>query len=88
MSVYQVNRLIYSMKMDGALAERFRADRAALLGEWDLSDDERKAMDQLDFEWLRRAGVVPNLLLRLTSIAGVPLSQLTQATSPTKHETE
>ena len=87
MSVYQVNRLIYAMKMDGSLAERFRTDRAALLKEWDLTDDERKAVDELDFDWLRRAGVVPNLLLRLTSIAGVPLTRLTTATSQS-HETE
>ena len=77
MSVYQVNRLIYAMKMDGSLAERFRTDRAALLSEWDLTDDERNALDRLDFDRLRRAGVVPNLLLRLSSIAGVPLDWLT-----------
>ena len=88
MSVYQVNRLIYTMKMDGSLAERFRSDRGALLKEWDLTDDERRAVEELDFDWLRRAGVVPNLLLRLTSIAGVPLTQLTQATGKTEHETE
>jgi hypothetical protein len=88
MSVYQVNRLIYAMKMDGSLAERFRSDRATLLSEWELTDDERNALDQLDFDRLRQAGVVPNLLLRLTSIAGLPLTRLTQATSQTPHETE
>ena len=88
MSVYQVNRLIYAMKMDGSLAERFRTDRAALLKEWDLSDDERSSLEALDFDRLRRAGVVPNLLLRLTSIAGVPLTQLTHSSSSSKHETE
>lgn len=88
MSVYQVNRLIYSMKMDGSLAERFRTDREALLNEWDLTDNERRAVGKLDFDWLRRAGVVPNLLLRLTSIAGVPLTQLTQSAGKSSHETE
>ena len=88
MSVYQVNRLIYTMKMDGSLAERFRSDRDALLEEWDLTDDERRALNDLNFGWLRRAGVVPNLLLRLTSIAGVPLTQLTQSTGKTEHQTE
>ena len=77
MSVYQVNKLIYTMKMDASLAERFRTDRAALLAESDLSDDERRALDSLDFAWLLRAGVVPNLLLRLSSIAKVPLDRLT-----------
>ena len=88
MAVYQVNRLIYTMKMDASLAERFRSDRGALLKEWDLTDDERRAVEELDFDWLRRAGVVPNLLLRLTSIAGVPLTQLTHSSSSSKHETE
>ena len=87
MSVYQVNRLIYAMKMDGSLAERFRTDRAALLAEWDLSDQERGALDSLDFAWMRDAGVMPNLLLKLTSIAQVPLSRLNEQ-PPTEHETE
>jgi hypothetical protein len=86
-SVYQVNRLIYAMKMDGALAERYRSDRTALLGEWDLSERERSALGDLDFGWLREAGVMPNLLLKLTSIAQVPLSRLTEQTT-TEHETE
>ena len=87
MSVYQVNRLIYAMKMDGSLAERFRTDRAALLGEWDLSEKERGALDSLDFAWMRDAGVMPNLLLKLTSIAQVPLSRLNEQAS-TEHGTE
>jgi hypothetical protein len=86
MSVYQVNRLIYAMKMDASLAERFRNDRSALLREWELSDDERSALDELDFDRLRRSGVVPNLLLRLSSIAQVPLDRLT-ATAPTQSAT-
>jgi hypothetical protein len=87
MSVYQINRLIYAMKMDGSLAERFRTDRASLLAEWDLSDDERGALEALDFGRLRDAGVVPNLLLRLSSIAQVPLDRLT-APSPTATPTQ
>ena len=88
MSVYQVNRLIYAMKMDGSLAERFRTDRAALLGEWDLSGDERAALDALDFETLRRAGVVPNLLLRLSSIAKAPASGQSTAVPQPQTQTE
>ena len=87
MSVYNVNRLIYAMKMDAALAERFRTDRSTLLGEWDLLDRERNALGDLDFAWLRDAGVMPNLLLKLTSIAQVPMSRLTEQTT-TEHETE
>ena len=87
MSVYQVNRLIYAMKMDGSLAERFRRDRAGLLGEWDLTDDERRALEALDFARMRDAGVMPNLLLKLASIAQVPLSRLTEQTAA-GHETE
>jgi hypothetical protein len=87
MSVYQVNRLIYSMKMDASLAERFRTDRTSLLGEWDLSEKERGALEALDFAWMRDAGVMPNLLLKLTSIAQVPLSRLTEQASA-EHETE
>ena len=88
MSVYEVNRLIYAMKMDPSLAERFRNDRGELLSEWDLSEEEKGALDTLDFGWLRDSGVVPNLLLRLTSIAGAPLSALTESTGKTEHETE
>ena len=86
MSVYQVNRLIYVMKMDASLAERFRTDRGALLSEWELSDDERTALESLDFDRLRRAGVVPNLLLRLASIAQVPMERLTATTATTQIE--
>ena len=87
MSIYQVNRLIYAMKMDAALAERFRTDRAAVLAEWDLTDKERSALADLNFAWMRDAGVMPNLLLKLTSIAEVPLSRLTEQAT-TEHEVE
>jgi hypothetical protein len=69
MSLYQTNKVIYDMKMDEAKARRFHADRAALLDEYELTEEERRALSEVDLAALYRAGVIPNLLLRLGMLA-------------------
>ena len=69
MSLYQTNKVIYDMKMDEAKARRFHDDRAALLAEYELTEEERRALGEVDLAALYGAGVIPNLLLRLGMLA-------------------
>jgi len=64
-SVYAVHKLLHRAQVDVALRERLRVDPAAVVADFDLSEDERRALLAGDVATLARAGVHTFLLSRI-----------------------
>lgn len=60
--MYTLQRLLWDVRKNPALAERFRADPNAVLDEYHVDGDERAAMASLDLKTLYDAGANPYLL--------------------------
>lgn len=60
--VYALQRLLWDVRKNPALAERFTADPNAVLEEYHVYGEERVAMAALDLKKLYDAGVNPYLL--------------------------
>ncbi len=57
MSRYELNRLLYDLKMQEGLAAELRADPERVLARYDLSPEERAALETRDPRQLRPFGV-------------------------------
>lgn len=71
MSLYQVQKLIYQIHNQLDLRARFNADPAAVIAEFKLMEDEKRALLDKDMGALFRMGVNPWLLLQYANITGV-----------------
>lgn len=60
--MYSLHKLLWDIRKDPELAERFRADPIAVLDEYGLEGDAREAMIQLDFKRLHEIGANPYLI--------------------------
>jgi hypothetical protein len=56
------NRLIFELRRDAALRERFHGDLEALMRDYGLSEEERQALRQVDLKRLGELGVHPYFL--------------------------
>ncbi|HEX9660795.1 MAG TPA: hypothetical protein VGB27_00805 [Candidatus Binatia bacterium] len=63
MSLYQLQKLIYHVNRDAERRERYRQDAAAFVNGYELSDEEAKAILNVDTRTLYKMGV-HSLLLR------------------------
>ncbi|HWO42489.1 MAG TPA: aromatic ring-opening dioxygenase subunit LigA [Candidatus Eisenbacteria bacterium] len=66
MSLYQLQKLIYQVNRDRAARERYREDPAAFARDYELTDEERRAVLDLDIRALYTLGVHPLLLRPFT----------------------
>jgi Aromatic-ring-opening dioxygenase LigAB, LigA subunit len=48
MSLYQVQKLIYQLNRDPRTRERYAQERDAVLAEYELTDEERRALTEPD----------------------------------------
>ena len=62
MSVYAINKLLFHLRNDQDFGRRIREDQARALGEFDLTDDERIALESGDIRALYDMGVHVYLL--------------------------
>ena len=46
MSLYHVQKLIYELNRDAEARKRFEADRDASIRQYDLTDEERRIVDE------------------------------------------
>jgi hypothetical protein len=60
--MYAVHKLLWDVRREPALADRFRADPDALLDDYGLTGEDRAAMRSLDVKRLYEAGANPYLL--------------------------
>jgi hypothetical protein len=70
-SLYQVQKLLFRVNRDEQVRGRFMAERDALVTEYGLSQEERRAVLEADFHALYRMGVHSLLLAPLAATLGL-----------------
>lgn len=68
MSEYELNRAIHHIYVDRALTKAFAAGDTSMLGEFDLTGEERTALATRDFPALWRLDAHPVLLFHLSAV--------------------
>ncbi|SDY78830.1 hypothetical protein [Herbiconiux ginsengi] len=76
MSVIAVNKFTLDLEHKPGVLEAYRADPAAVLDGYRLSDAERDAIARLDADWFLTAGVNPIVIRNLLVILGIPHNQM------------
>jgi hypothetical protein len=72
MSLYGTQKFLYHLNRDPAVQRRYREDRAALLGDYALTDEERIAIDAGDIGKLYVLGANGQLLMHFAAFLGMP----------------
>ena len=72
MSLYYVQKLLYQLNRDPAVRQRFESDKARLLAEYELTDEERTAVDTGDIGLLYVMGVNGQILMHYAALLGQP----------------
>jgi hypothetical protein len=70
-SLYQVQKLLFDVNRDRQARTRFLDERERLVGEYELTADERRAILETDFHVLYQMGVHSLLLAPLAATLGV-----------------
>jgi len=70
MSLYYVQKLLYQLNRDPAVRRRFEQDRDALLDEYVLTDEERRAIEEGDIGLLYVMGVNGQILMHYSALLG------------------
>jgi hypothetical protein len=71
MSLYSVQKLLYRLNKDAATRERYATERAALLAECALTEEERRAFTDGDVGRLYMMGAHPLLLAPFAGRSGL-----------------
>jgi hypothetical protein len=72
MSLYYVQKLLYQLNRDPAVRRRFEGDKAGLLGEYELTREEREAIESGDIGLLYVMGVNGQILMHYAALLGQP----------------
>jgi len=70
MSLYYVQKLLYQLNRDPAVRRRFESDLESLLTEYELDDEERRAIVDGDVGLLYVMGVNGQLLMHYAALIG------------------
>ena len=70
MSLYYLQKLIYQLNRDPHVRSRFAESREALLSEYELTDEERRAVLDGDIGLLYVMGVNGQLLMHYAALIG------------------
>jgi len=70
MSLYYVQKLLYQLNRDEAVRSRFESDRDALMREYRLTDEERRAIVDGDIGLLYVMGVNGQILMHYAALIG------------------
>lgn len=79
MSLYAMQKLIFELNRDPAVQQRYRADKGALLGGYDLDIEERDAIAREDIGLIYVMGVNGQLLMHFAAFAGLDWPSYIQA---------
>ncbi len=72
MSLYGTQKFLYHLNRDARVQERYRSERAALLAEYELTDEERAAIDRGDIGLIYVLGANGQLLMHFAAYLGMP----------------
>jgi hypothetical protein len=70
MSLYYVQKLIYTLNRDEQVRGHFEQDMATVMKEYELSDEEHKALSEPDIGKLYVMGVNGQLLMHFAAFRG------------------
>ena len=79
MSLYSTQKFLYNLNRDAEVQRRFREDREALLCEYELTDEERSAIDVGDIGKLYVLGYNGQLLMHFAPLLGVAWADYLEA---------
>ena len=79
MSLYATQKFLYHLNRDAKVQERYRDDRAGLLGEYELADEERAAIAAGDIGLIYVLGANGQLLMHFAAYLGMPWPEYIQA---------
>jgi hypothetical protein len=71
MSLYYLQKFLYDLNRDDATQTRFRDDPASVLDNYDLTDEERAAVDDGDIGLLYVLGVNGQILMHYAAFLGI-----------------
>lgn len=71
MSLYQVQKVLYRLNNDAATRQRYAQERDAVLAEYALTGEERRALAEADVGRLHLMGVHPLLLAPFAGRSGL-----------------
>ena len=72
MSLYQMQKFLFDINRDRDLQRQFRADRAGVLERYDLSAEERGALEAGDVGLIYVLGANGQLLMHFAAFLGMP----------------
>jgi hypothetical protein len=79
MSLYYVQKLLYQLNRDPELQARFLADKAPVLANYKLDDEEREAVTKPDIGLLYIMGVNGQILMHYAAMCGYAWPEYIQA---------
>lgn len=79
MSLYYLQKLLYTLNREPAVQARFKADPRSVIAEYDLTDEERRALTELDVGLLYVLGVNGQLLMHYAALVGQSWDQYIDA---------
>ena len=79
MSLYYVQKLLYQLNRDPYVRQRYVEDFDELLREYDLTDEERKAIQNGDIGLLYVMGVNGQILMHYSALIGQEWDEYIQA---------
>jgi len=79
MSLYGTQKFLYHLNRDAKVQQRYEDDRATLLGEYELTDEEREAIIRGDIGLIYVLGANGQLLMHFAAYLGMPWPDYLQA---------
>ena len=79
MSLYSVQKFLYQLNRDPKVQQRYRAERDALLAEYELDDEELAAIRDGDIGKLYVLGANGQLLMHFAALLGMPWADYIEA---------
>jgi hypothetical protein len=70
MSLYYVQKLLYQLNRDPAVRQRFDGDFPSLLADYELTEEERRAISDPDIGLLYVMGVNGQILMHYAALRG------------------
>jgi hypothetical protein len=71
MSLYSVQKLLFMLNRDKATQARFKSDLAGLLADYELGEEERRALTQPDIGLLYVLGVNGQILMHFAAFCEI-----------------
>jgi Aromatic-ring-opening dioxygenase LigAB, LigA subunit len=79
MSLYSAQKLLFHLNRDAAVQKRFREDVSSLLGDYELTEEERDAFVAGDIGKLYVLGANGQLLMHFAALLGMPWADYIEA---------